>query len=74
MNSNGLPNTAQSCFCPLHYTQDVLLKTGDDYREVLDLGKVVGAVKIDLSKALESINHQALLQLLNKYGMRGVEP
>ena len=35
-----------------------------------DLGKLVGAVMIDLSKAFDSINHQ---QKLNKYGVHGVE-
>ena len=64
LNTNGLLDPA--------ITQDVLLKTVDDWRATLDLRKVVGAVMINLSKVFYS-NHQAVLQNLNKYGVWGVE-
>ena len=41
-------NEAQSGFQPNHSTQDVLLKTVDDWKIALDEGKIVGAVMIDL--------------------------
>ena len=69
LNTNSLLNPVQSGFRPMHCTQDVLLKTVDDWRASLDLGKLVGAVMIDLSKAFDSINHQVLLQKLNKYSV-----
>ena len=46
----------------LHCTQDVLVKSVDDWKIALDAGKMVGTVLIDLSKAFDTINHTLLKQ------------
>ena len=63
----------QSGFRPGHSTQDVLLKTVDDWRIALDRGEHIGAVLIDLSKAFDSIDHALLLKKLQSYGVEGNE-
>ena len=64
MESNALIHLAQSGFCPRHSTQDVLVKTVDDWQKALDRDEVVGTVLVDLSKAFDMIDHS---QLLAKY-------
>ena len=69
LNSNSLIHQAQSGFRPNHSTQDVLLKSVDDWRRSLDCKKVVGAAMVDLSKAFDTINHNLLLEKLHFYGI-----
>jgi hypothetical protein len=66
---NSLLHPCQSGFRPAHCTQDVLLKTIDEWRVSLDHGECVGTVKIDLSKAFDSIDHNLLLNKLSSYGI-----
>ena len=66
----NMMHEAQSGFRPYHCTQDVLLKTVDDWRSSLERNEIVGSVFIDLSKAFDSINHCLLLQKLALYGFR----
>ena len=71
--SNSLLYPSQSGFRPAHSTQDVLIKSVDDWKIALDHGELVGTVLIDLSKALNSIDHTMLLYKLSANGVRGNE-
>ena len=60
----------QSGYRPKHSTLDALLKATDNWGRALDSNKLVGAVFIDLSKALDSIDHELLLSKLELYKIR----
>ena len=62
LQHHGILHPAQSGFRPNHNTQDVLLKTVDDWWFSLNKNKVIGAVFVDLRKAFDSTNHKLLLQ------------
>ena len=70
LESGSLLHPAQSGFRPQRCTDDVLLKTIDDWRIALDQDEMVGTILIDLSKA---IDHAMLLAKLEAYGVRGIE-
>ena len=69
LTENSLLHPCQSGFRPKHCTQDVLLKTVDDWKVSLDRGECVGTALIDLSKAFDSIDHNLLLKKLSAYGI-----
>ena len=71
LEAHELINEVQAGFRPNHSTQDVLLKTVDDWRISLDKGAIVGTIMIDLSKAFDSIDHTMLLKKINAYGVCG---
>ena len=73
LDENHLLRENQSGFKPNRSTQDVLLKTIDDWKLALDENKIVASVLIDLSKAFDTIDHDLLLQKLHAYGVRGSE-
>ncbi len=53
-----------SAFRKNYNTQSILLKAVEDWRKVLDNGKYVGAILIDLSKAFDLIPHGLFLTKL----------
>ena len=56
---NKLLDPAQSGFRPHHCTQDVLVKTVDDWKIALDAGKMVGTVLIDAKHLIQSTIHSS---------------
>ena len=73
LQTNSILSSSQSGFHPRHNTQDVLLKTIDDWKIALDHNKLVGSVMINLSKTFDSIDHSLLLVKLDAYGVRESE-
>ena len=51
-------------------TQDVLLKTTEDWRQTLDENKVVATAVLDLSRAFDSINHKLLVVKMLCYAIQ----
>ena len=64
----------QSGFRPGHSTQDVLIKTMDDWHKELDNDHIVLAFFVDLSKVFDTIDHKLLLEKLDMFfGVRDEE-
>lgn len=51
-----------------HSCPTALLALTEDWRAELDKHKIIGTVAIDLSKALDCLPHDLLLEKLNFYG------
>ena len=51
-----------------HNTQHALLKMIETWGAMLNKGNKVGAIKMDLSKAFDTLNHNLLLCKLKAYG------
>ena len=62
----------QSAYRPQHSTETCLLKLHNDLTTAIDQGKAVFVVALDLSAALDTIDHQILLRRLDQeFGIRG---
>ena len=70
MDKTGQFSNNQSGFLRLRSTVTCLLKNSDDWYNGLDLGKLVGLVFIDLKKAFDTVDHDALCKKLAHYGVQ----
>ena len=71
LKQQSILHEAQSRFRPRHSTQDVLLKTVDNWRLSLDRNEIVGSVFIDLSKAFDSVCHTLCWRSSHGTGFEG---
>ena len=69
---NNLTDDRQSAYKKYHSTETLLTKVQNDIMRSLDKGEVVLLVLLDLSAAFDTIDHEILIDRLNKmYGIDG---
>ena len=68
--NNLLPET-QFAYRANHSTEDALTYAVNQLLLARDQGKVTGLVSVDLSKAFDRVEHQALIDLLSTIGISG---
>ena len=73
INSNKLNNSMQSAYRKFHSTETALLRVHNDISVSLDKGHVTALTLLDLSAALDTIDHNTLTNRLAEwYGVSGM--
>ncbi len=66
---NHIMSTFISDFQNNYSCQSILLKMIEDWKSVLDIQKIIGAVRVNLSKAFDTIPHSLLVEQMVNYGL-----
>jgi hypothetical protein len=69
---NGLLSENQFGFRKNRSTEHAVVFFTDQIRKAMDKGQLTGAVFIDLSKAFDTISHDAIINKLHIYGITGI--
>ena len=73
LDKEKLIHYKQSGFKSLHSAVTCLLKSTDDWYANMDKDRVTATVFIELENAFETVDHDILLQKIEKYGVLGLE-
>ena len=71
LSINNLFYEKQYGFRSRHSTNHALISVTEKIKSLLDNGKFVAGVFIDLEKAFDTVNHKYLCEKLKNYGLRG---
>ena len=71
MEFNDLFDTFQSAYRSAHSCETAMVHIQDDILKALDSGKHIILVLLDLSAALDSVDHDILIDKLHMIGVRG---
>ena len=72
LDKNNIINDRQFGFRPKHSTTDCLLAVQNDICNARNRSEYVCALSLDLKKAFDLVNHQKMIDKLNKCGLNGV--
>ena len=71
IDKNKILYKYQFGFCKLHSTHHAIISLVEKVNNVLDSGKILIGVFLNLKKAFDTVDHCILLDKLLKYGIRG---
>ena len=69
----GLLSPFQSGFTQHHSTESAVIYFTDEIRVSAELGKLTGALFIDLRKAFDSVPHNELLSKLKRFALEKIQ-
>ena len=73
LDKNKLIHYKQSGFRSLHSAVSCLLKSTDDWYANMDKGRFTATAFFDFKKAFDTVDHDILLQKIEKYGVIALE-
>jgi len=72
-DSNGLTSKMQSAYRRFHSTETAVTKVFNDLLLVADVGQMSALCLLDLTAALDTVDHELLLRRLERqFGLRGI--
>ena len=71
LNANKLIYTKQFGFRKNYSTNHALISITERIRSLVDSGRYVCGIFVDLEKAFDTVNHKILCEKLKHYGIRG---